>query len=603
MNNLKKIVALVLAGVLLLSAVSCSKEEKKLDLNKFPMVYADANGLEMLADGEEKPTLLTKNFYTVYNNENKVQVATNGKIYYLSSADKKSILGDLYEYDIEKKESALLHKSVYNFKVNPNGTSLVINDGTGAIFLYDKKSEKKNDYSFIQSARVSSILSISADGKYVLYTQALQGESTQTLTIARTDFKADDTSAKKTNTELLKNKDITKGPVLLAKNFKEFKGASNDLSAIYFTSTGAKKDESVLSACMNYKDISVLSKEETQTYYVDNSGNLLYSVARTNAKKISDIITDKKATSDKKITKKNSSEKVYKAKVSRDNIRKKIQAYLDNITTTTFYKMSKGSEKPVVFSEISGQLIQKGVDSDSFLAFFGTTMYNFASAKKPDISKVTVAYKLFDDIKSRAFISVGNGGVTEFDAGKGAEYNSADCFVDTQNNKLSIIMDFDYLKNKCGTLYTATYNEKGFDNITKISSKASAVAHFNSADNYYAIADGSLVKGNDKTVVLKNYSYTNASALVPVVFTSVSTGKKDKYGLDITEDTAYVISSKGAEKLGEVFGDKPIVAKGNSFAYFTSFDYESNSGSAKLFNGSKIIDLGKNVSIIYDFSK
>ena len=56
-------IAFVLAAVILLSATSCGGNKKsELDLNKFPLVFADSKGLEAINEGEAEPTLITKNF-------------------------------------------------------------------------------------------------------------------------------------------------------------------------------------------------------------------------------------------------------------------------------------------------------------------------------------------------------------------------------------------------------------------------------------------------------------------------------------------------------------------------------------------------------------
>ena len=51
---LKSTLAAVLAGVIALSAASCAKQTKtQLDVEKFPLVYADENGLEAINEGED----------------------------------------------------------------------------------------------------------------------------------------------------------------------------------------------------------------------------------------------------------------------------------------------------------------------------------------------------------------------------------------------------------------------------------------------------------------------------------------------------------------------------------------------------------------------
>ena len=87
-----------------------------------------------------------------------------------------------------------------------------------------------------------------------------------------------------------------------------------------------------------------------------------------------------------------------------------------------------------------------------------------------------------------------------------------------------------------------------------------------------------------------------------MVFTAVGTGKKDKFGNEIMDETAYVINGKKAEKMDKVFTSKNIVDKGNMFAFYTSYDYKKGAGEMKLFNGEKVISLSKQVSVIYKFA-
>ena len=87
MNKIVKSgIALSIAAVIGLGCFGCAKKEKtQLDLDKFPLVYADENGLEAMSEGDEKPTLITKNFYTFLNSERKVQAASDGRIYYIET--------------------------------------------------------------------------------------------------------------------------------------------------------------------------------------------------------------------------------------------------------------------------------------------------------------------------------------------------------------------------------------------------------------------------------------------------------------------------------------------------------------------------------------
>ena len=182
-------------------------------------------------------------------------------------------------------------------------------------------------------------------------------------------------------------------------------------------------------------------------------------------------------------------------------------------------------------------------------------------------------------------------------------YNSGDCYVDTAAKKINIIMDMDYLKTKVGKLYSVAYTEKDFGKSTLISDKAAKVAHFDSGDDvYFALANNTLVMNNEKTAVLKNYASSSLNNKVKMVFTAVGTGKKDKFGNEIMDETAYVINGKKAEKMDKVFTSKNIVDKGNMFAFYTSYDYKKGAGEMKLFNGEKVISLSKQVSVIYKFA-
>lgn len=605
---IKCTLAAVLAGVIALSVAACGKQSKtSLDLEKFPLVYADENGLEAMNEGEEKPTLITKNFYTFLNADRKVQAASDGRIYYIETKNKTTTLGDLYAYDVTSKESELIHSGVYSFKVSHDGECLIFSDGTGGIYRYDKKNEKKENYVPIQRKGVSSVLDISADGKYVLYAQVLEATNYYTLTLAKTDFQTTDAIDKLSLKDRKANIDISKAPVMIGENYKEYIGASDDLSAIYFTQSVTKKGEKeatlTLNAFTDYKTKTVLSNKAFQNYFVNQDGKILFSLAAKNYKKIGDVVTDKYAKTDAALKKAKASEKAWKAKSARDNIRNKINTYLKNITTTVFYQFEKGNEKAQKVLELNGQITQKGVDTDYSTVFFGGTLYDFGAAKKPDIAKVTMAYELFDSMKSRAFLSVSPDGMKQLEIDKKIGYNSGDCYVDTAAKKINIIMDMDYLKTKVGKLYSVSYTENDFGKATLISDKAAKVAHFDSGnDVYFALANNTLVLNDEKTAVLKNYASSSLNNKVKMVFTSVGTGKKDKFGNEIMKETAYVINGKKAEKIDKVFTSKNIVDKGNMFAFYTSYDYKKAAGEVKLFNGQKVIDLGKKVSIIYKFA-
>ena len=606
---IKSVLAVVLAGTIVLCAVSCAKQTKThLDLEKFPLVYADEGGLQSINEGEEKPTLITKKFYSYLNAEYKVQAASDGKIYYIETKNKTTTLGDLYAYDIASKESELLHSGVYSFKVSHDGECVIFSDGMGGIYRYNKNSEKNNKYVPIQRKGVSSVLDISADGKYVLYAQVLNATNYYTLTLAQTDFQTTDEIDELSLKDRKANTDITKAPVIMGENYKEYIGAADDLSAIYYTTQSAEKKETKesvlnLNAFTNYKTNTVISKKEFGNLLVNGQGEILFSIESKNAKKIGDIVSDKYAKADAALKKSNASKKAWSAKTARDNIRNRINNYLNNISTTEFYSFSKENDKAQKIIELNGQITQKGIDTEYSTMFFGGIIYDFGVSKKPDISKVTMAYKLFDAIKSRAFLSINSDGMKQLEINNKTTYNSGDCYVDTVSKKINIIMDMDYLKTKVGKLYSVAYTEKGFDKSTLISDKAAKVAHFDSGDDvYFALANNTLVLNNEKTAVLKNYSASSLNNKVKMVFTSIGTGKKDKFGNEIMKETAYVINGKKTEKIDKVFTSKTIVDKGNMFAFYTSYDYKKGAGDVKLFNGQKVIDLGKKVSFIYKFA-
>ena len=605
---LKCTLATVLAGLIALSAASCAKQSKtQLDLEKFPLVYADENGLEAINEGEEKPFLITKNFYTFMNAERKVQAASDGKIYYIETKNKTTSLGDLYAFDVTKKEAELIHSGVFSFKVSHDGECIIFSDGTGGIYRYDGKSEKKENYVPIQRKGVSAVLDISADGKYVLYTQVLEATKYYTLTMARTDFQTTDEIDKLSLKERKANTDISKAPVILGENYKEYIGAADDLSVVYFTQSvtqkGQKEPVITLNAFTNYETKTLLSNRNFTNYSVSSDGEILFSLTGKNGKKISDVVSDKYAKDDAALKKAKASAKAWKAKTARDNIREKINTYLKNISTTIFFRFKKGDEKPQNVLEVNGQITQKGMDSEYNSVFFGGTLYDFSSAKKPDIGKVTMAYKLFDALKSRAFFAVNADGLKTLKIDDKTTYNSGDCYVDTAAKKINIIMDMDYLKTKVGKLYSVAYTEKDFGKSTLISDKAAKVAHFDSGDDvYFALANNTLVMNNEKTAVLKNYASSSLNNKVKMVFTAVGTGKKDKFGNEIMDETAYVINGKKAEKMDKVFTSKNIVDKGNMFAFYTSYDYKKGAGEMKLFNGEKVITLSKQVSVIYKFA-
>ena len=603
-NYIKGAIALLLAVIICLGAVSCAGNKKSaLDLKKYPLVFADKNGLEALGEGDTEPKLITKDFYTFLNTEQKVQAASNGKIYYLSTPDKKTILGDLYAYDVAKQESTLIHEGVYSFKVSADGEIIIISDGVGAIFKYDKKHEKKGDYPFIQKSGVAQVLDISADGKYVLYTQMLKTTNYYTLTIAKTDFETTDALDEQTLEQRRANKNVSKGPVFVAEQFKKLVGAADNLSVIYYEQSAAEQDEpDLLCAFKNFKENVVLSKREHVTYFVNTKGEIMFSQEVKGNKKISDIITDKYASKDAKLKKKSASKKQWKEKVNRDNTRDKINTYLENISTLSFYTYSKSAQKPEKLLEMNGHISLKGTDEAAERAFFGTTLYDFDAVKKPDIMKVSVVYKLFEEIKSRAFITVSPKGLEVLKTDEGSEYNSGDCYVDTANQRVVIIMDFDYSKSKVGTLYTVAYDAEGFGNSKKVSDKAAKVAHFDVKDDvYFVTANGALVRNEAKNVVLENYGYSVTGGKAPIAFDSIQTGKTDDYGNAITDDTAFLILGDKALKLGKLFKQKEVIVKGNMFACYTDYDYKTQSGNMVVYNGEKVLTFDSDVSVVYRF--
>ena len=609
----KSALCVLLAVVMLLSIASCGKKKTSLDLSLFPLVYADENGLQAIKEGEKEPKLITKNFYTYLNSDNKVQAASDGNIYFIETESKTKTIGDLYSYSVteknEKKRKQLVHSGTYSYKVSHDASCIMINNGSGNLFKYDEKLDKKGEYSYIQSSGVTDIIDISADGKYVLYSQVLKGTRYQCLTIAKTDFKTTDELEKRSAKERLANKDINKAPVIISQYFRHYIGASDDLSAIYFSTAkvaSGGKSHSNLYIFKNYKELVKLATDNYETYFVNDNGELLYSVSVSNAKKLSDIIVDKYAKADKKLNSKTADKKKLKAKSSRDKVRKTVNDYLKGITTTGFYKMSKSLKEAELIKEISGQTRVKGTDADDFLVIAYATDYNFSAAKKVDINKVKTVYSLFTKIKSKKLYGISTKKVFELKTEKGVEYSNSDCFVDYKNNKFNFIANFNYLakkeSEKSGTLYSVTYTNEEFGKPTKISDGAALVAHFISDKDYYFVTASSvLVKNNVKTPVLKDYSYSSNTPEVPIVFSSISTGKKNKYGMEQTKDTAYMISNGKTVSIGKIFNNKPIVIKDNMFAFYTDFDYKSSSGAVTLFNGKELVTLGKKVGYIYSF--
>lgn len=609
----KSALCLLLVAVMLLGIASCGKKKTSLDLSLFPLVYADENGLQAINEGEKEPKLITKNFYTYLNAENKVQAASDGKIYFIETKDKRSTTGDLYSYSVteknEKKRKTLVHSGAYSYKVSHDASCIIINDGSGNIFKYDKKLEKKGEYSYIQSSGVTQVIDISADGKYVLYSQVLKGTNHQSLTIARTDFKTTDELEKRSAKERLANKDINKAPVIISQYFRKYIGASDDLSAIYF-STGklasGGKSHSNLYICKNYKEVVKLAVDDYETYFVNSNGELLYSLSTKNAKKLSDLVVDKYAKSDKKFNAKKASKKQISEKKNRDNVRKRVNEYLKGITTTDFYKMSKSLKEAELVKEISGQTRVKGTDADTFITFAYATDYNFAGAKKVDINKVKAVYSLFEKIKTKNLFAITTKKAFALKLDKSINFNNTDCFVDYKNDKVNFIANFNYLAKKAtdktGTLYSVTYTSEEFGKPAKISDGATQVVHFISDKDYYFVAANNvLVKNNVKTTVLKDYSASSNTPEVPIVFTSVPSGKKNKYGLDETKKTAYMINNGKPVEIGKIFENKTIVTKENMFAFYTDFNYKNSSGAVTLFNGKEIVNLGKQVGWIYSF--
>lgn len=614
MNKIfKSSLCLLLSAVMLLSIASCGKKKTNLDLSLFPLVYADENGLQAIKEGEKEPTLITKNFYTYFNSENKVQAASDGKIYFIETESKNKTIGDLYSYSVteknEKKRKKLVHSGAYNYKVSHDASCILINDGSGNLFKYDKKLEKKGGYTDIQSSGVTGIIDISADGKYVLYSQVLKGTNYQSLTLARTDFKTTEELEKRSAKERLANKDINKAPVVISQYFHHYIGASDDLSAVYFSTSKIVSGGGSISELYifkNYKEIKKLATDNFETYFVNDGGELLYSVSASNVKKLSDIIVDKYSAADKKLNVKKADKKQIKAKKARDNTRKLVNSYLNSITTTYFYKMSKSLKKAELVKEISGQTRIKGTDADDYITILYANDYNFAAAKKVNINSVKAVYTIFEKIRSKALYAITAKDVFELKTEKGKEYNNADCFVDYKNNKVNYIANFNYLAKKLseesGTLYSVSYTKDGFGKPSKVSDGAASVAHFVSDKDYYFVtAQSVLVNNNVKKAVLKNYAYSSNNPDVPIVFSSVATGKKNSYGMEETKDTAYLIIDSKPVKIGEMFKNKPVVTKGNMFAFYTDFNFKNSSGSVTLFNGKELVNLGKKVGCIYSF--
>ena len=576
-------------------------------MDKFPLVYADENGLQAIAEGEDTPTLITEKFYTFLNAERKVQAASDGRIYYIETENKTTTLGDLYAYDVTKQESELIHSGVYSYKVSHDGECIIFSDGTGGIYRYDEKSEKKDNYVPIQRKGVSSVLDISADGKYVLYSQVLEATNSYTLTMAQTDFQTTDELDELSINERKENTDVSKAPVIIAENYKEYVGASDDLSVVYYTQSvqGKEKEPALyLNVFKNYEENILLSNKEFVNYYVNSSGEILFSVSKKNAKTIDDVIVDNYAKEDKNLKKADASKKEWNAKVKRDNLRKNINTYLQNSVTTDFYRFDASLDEAELVVETNGQVSRKGIDEEYGIAFFSGTLYDYENLEKQEIDKVDTAFKIFDSIKSRVFFSVTTKGIIMFEAGEDIQYNGGDCFVDTTAKKIHIILNMDYIKAKSGDLYTVPYTEKGFEEATLAAQKAAKVAHFESGDdNYYVLPDNTLVKNEESNVVLKDYISSSPNEKVKMAITGKGTDKKDKNGNEIVEKTAYVLAGEEPEKVKTVFTSKNIVDKGNMFAFFTSYDFKKGCGEMMLFNGQKVVALGKEVSVIYKFGQ
>ena len=88
---------------------------------------------------------------------------------------------------------------------------------------------------------------------------------------------------------------------------------------------------------------------------MDTEGAIFFSKTAKNTKKVSDIVTDKYADKDAKLKKDKASAKEWKAKVTRDNVREKINTYLKNINTTKFYRFDSRCEKAETVVEQIGR--------------------------------------------------------------------------------------------------------------------------------------------------------------------------------------------------------------------------------------------------------
>ncbi len=599
-----KMVSAVLAAVMIFSLSACGNTEKKLDLSALPLVYAsESKGLMMIKDGETKSSLITENYHKTLSNS-RVQAAANGKLYFIESENKNSFVGNLCEYDVNNGKKSVLHSNVYSFALNSDASCIMIMEGTGKLIKYDKKSEKKNSYKAVEASDTRSIVKVSEDGKYVLYTKNIATTANR-LFISKTDYAPSETTEKWNNKQILANKDINTAPVALADGNNEFIGASSDLSVVYYLIRGnadsEKEDaeQQIIHMFSDYKtDIKVYDGEATP-YFLDGKNQLFFSSSVTGSLKVTDIVTDSSASADAKLKKPSTKDEEatakYEAKLKRDNMRQKIKNYLNNINVTEFYKIGKGMSEPEKLFTLSGQLTMKGIDAETGAVFYGATLYHFDKAEKTDINKVKIAYQLFDEIKSRDFICVGTGGVYTLQSGKeDSVYNSADCFVDTENKRVSVIMDFDYTTEKKGTLYTAKYSEKGFETPVKVSEEAVETAHFNVADgtNYFVNKDNALVKDNAKSVVLKNYYKKTANPECPVVLAGSE-----------KENKAYVITNGKAVELGSFYALKDAVSKGDTFAFYTAYNSEKAICSVSFWNGSSAVKLGNDITEVISFVK
>ena len=604
-NILKGTACVVLSISLVFALASCSSVSNA-SVGELPLVYAQDGTLKYLPADSKDAVKVTESFTPSIGSTDRAQLSADGKtLYYVEAISAGAQIGTLYKLNISKNgaKPEKLHENVYSFCVSKNDSCIVVMEGSGKLIKYDKRSEKKNEYKPIEESLVTGIIAVSSDGKYVIYNKVLpENTGVYSLCMARTDFTRGEKDKPMSKKQILENTDIGKNPVVISESSAEIIYASEELDTVYYKSVNHSKGAFTytLGVSLNHKSGKVISKDASAVYCVDGKGNLLYAQAKKGAYSVSDVVVDDKAKSDSKLKKtarkSYSSEAAYKkaqsdyrAKVKRDEMRKKIQNYLNNFTTTSIYSFGVKSKEPKKVCEFTGQVFNAGNDEQEGIAFFNVAQYKFKDKKQQKkLEDITVAYSIFDEIRTQSVAMVSADSVTYFTPEKGASYNGGEIFVDAQNNRISAIFDYDFVKTLTGKLYTASYSKNAFENVSSTDKVSSLLGVSSESGAYYKKSDG-IVRLGDKKIELGSGAVASQDAAIPVALCEEKNGKY----------TLYSLSGEKAVKLGTAV-DK-FDTKGTDYVFYSEYDNIKRIGNAKFNRGGEVIDLGENISFVMSY--